>query len=348
MPQNLNELESIRDIDQLDELLSEPTEGVIDTMRRMKGDLLILGVGGKMGPTLARMAKRASDIAGVDRRVIGVSRFSDDTLPRELESHGVETIRCDLLDPNAVRQLPDAPNVLYMVGLKFGTQNNQALTWAMNTVVPTVVAQRYAGANTVAMSTGNVYGLYDVTTGGARETDPLRPVGEYAMSAVGRERVFEFFANQYHTPTALIRLYYAVEMRYGVPVDIAQWVYNQQPINLSMGYASMIWQGDANAHTLQAFDHAATPARPINVAGPSIVNVRDLAERFGKRMGIEPIFQGEPENTALVCNTSQSQNLFGQPRIAVNLMVDWIADWVMRDQPRHGKPTHFENRIGDF
>ncbi|MHC4997169.1 MAG: NAD-dependent epimerase/dehydratase family protein [Planctomycetota bacterium] len=348
MNPNPLQTQSITDVVQLEDLLSEPTEGVIDTMRRMEGDLIMLGVGGKMGPTLARMARRASDAAGVDRRVIAVSRFADDALPRRLESNGIEAIRCDLLDTDAVRQLPDAPNVLYMVGLKFGTQENQALTWAMNTVVPSTVAQRYPGANTVAMSTGNVYGLVDIAAGGSRESDTLRPVGEYAMSAVGRERVFEFFARRHDTPTALIRLYYAVEMRYGVPVDIAEWVHARRSIDLSMGYTSLIWQGDANAYTLQSFDRVSNPAQPINVAGPSIVSVRAMAEGIGERMGIEPIFEGEEAPTALACDTSLARGWFGEPRVSLDQMLTWIADWVTRDMPRHGKPTHFENRVGDF
>lgn len=350
---------TINDVDQLDDLLSTPTEAVIQTMARMQGDLIILGAGGKMGPTLARMAKRASDAAGVNRRVIAVSRFSDSALPQQLQSHGVETIPCDLLNPTAIAQLPDAPNILYMAGLKFGTQNNQPLTWAMNTIAPALVAQRYPGANTVAMSTGNVYGLSNIAAGGARETDTLQPVGEYAMSAVGRERVFEYYATQNSTPdkptpatpatpTAIIRLYYAVEMRYGVPVDIAQWVHQQKPIDLAMGHASLIWQGDANAHILQAFDQVSTPAQPINVAGPNIVSIRNIAQQLGAHMGVEPIFTGTEGPTALACNTSLSQKHFGQPAVSLDQLLKWIADWITHDKPRHNKATHFENRAGDF
>ena len=340
--------DSILDLAELEEQLSEPSPGVIETMRRLEGDLILLGVGGKMGPTMARMAKRASETAGVERRVIGVSRFSAAGLEQQLQEHGIETIRCDLLDPKAVAALPDVQNVLYMVGMKFGTTGQEPLTWAMNVAVPALVAQRYAGANIVAMSTGNVCGMSSVSAGGAKEPDTLEPVGEYAMSALGRERIFEHYALAGDTPTALIRLYYAVEMRYGVPVDIAQRIWRGENIDLTMGYASIIWQGDANAHTLQAFGHVATPARAINVSGPAIVRIRDMAERLGQLMDRTPEFTGSETDTALVCNTSLSQRLFGKPRVALDTMYGWIADWVMRGGESLGKPTHFEDRDGKF
>ena len=335
-------------IEQLEIALSEPTPAVIETMRWLQGDIILLGVAGKMGPTLARMARRASDAAGVNRRVIGVARFSADDLDVKLQLHDIETIRCDLLNEEAVAELPDAPNVIYMAGMKFGSTGQEAMTWAMNTWLPSVVCKKYRRSKIVAFSTGNVYGLTPVEGGGSRETDPPNPVGEYALSCLGRERMFEYFSQLCEIPTALIRLNYACELRYGVLVDLAQKVWADKPIDVSMGHLNTIWQGDANAMTLQAFRHTAAPPFVVNVTGPELLSIRQLGERFGELMGKAVAFVGVEAETALLSDARLGLELLGQPRISVGQMMEWIAHWVMHGGPTLGKPTHFESRDGKF
>ncbi len=337
----------IQTVEQLDDLLSEPTPGVVATLGRLEGDLLILGVVGKMGPTLARMARRASEMAGVRRRVIGVARFSAGGEAR-LRECGIETVRADLLDPAQLVRLPEAPNVVYMAGMKFGTTGQEALTWAMNSLLPALVCQRFRSSRIVAFSTGNVYGLAPVVLGGSVESDPLQPAGDYAMSCVGRERVFEHFSRTLNIPLALLRLNYAVELRYGVLVDLAQRVWAGQAIDLTMGNFNVIWQGDANAVTLQAFDHVASPPFVVNVTGPELLSVRRIAEEFGRLFGKEVAFHGQEAGDALLSNAQRGHGLFGYPRVGVRQMVSWVADWVRRGGPTLGKPTHFETRDGKF
>jgi len=338
----------IRDVEQLEGLLSEPTEGAIDALGRLPGDLLLLGVGGKMGPTLARMARRASEAAGVRRRIIGVSRFSAGPLEGRLREHDVETIRCDLLDPAQLAALPDAPNVLFMTGMKFGATGQEAMTWGMNALLPGLVCQKFARSRIVAFSSGNIYGLSPVTLGGSVETDPLRPVGEYAMSCVGRERLFEHGSRTYSIPMALLRLNYATEMRYGVLVDLALSVQAERPIDVTMGNLNAIWQADANAMALQAFGHLASPPTVLNLAGPEQLSVRRLAEQFGALLGKRVTFQGAEAPDALLSNGQKAHQLFGYPRVGAQQMVEWIADWVRRGGESLGKPTHFEVRDGAF
>lgn len=338
----------VRDLIHLEELLSEPTPGAIETMDRLEGDVLLLGVGGKMGPSLARMAKRASEMAGVKRRVIGVSRFSSPDLPRQLNEWGVETIATDLLDPAALASLPDVPNVIYMPGMKFGTSGQAARTWAMNAYLPGVVAERYKRSRIVAFSTGNVYPLTPVCRGGSVETDDLAPVGEYGQSCIGRERVLEHFSRANGTPMTIIRLNYAVEMRYGVLVDLAQKVWAGQPIDLSMGHFNCIWQADANAAALRAFDHVAIPPFVLNVTGSEVLGVRDVCEEVGSAMKREVMFVGMEAGDALLSNASVMVQRFGAPRVATSRVIEWTADWVMRSGASLGKPTHFETRNGKF
>jgi len=338
----------IADADELEMRLSEPTSGVVETLRRLDGDLILLGVGGKMGPTLARMAKRASDQAGVQRRVIGVSRFSSSEGEAKLNAHGVEIIRCDLLDEDAVARLPDVPNVVFMTGMKFGSMGNESLTWAMNAYLPGVICKKYRHARIVAFSTGNVYGLVPVAGGGARESDQLNPAGEYAMSCLGRERVFEHFSRTLDIPMTLIRLNYACELRYGVLVDLAQRVWRDEPVDVSMGHFNIIWQGDANAMSLQAFDLAASPSVVINLTGPEVLRVRDVAKQLGALMGKTPRFVGTEAATALLSNAQRTLARFGPPRVSADQLLRWVADWVMRGGPTLGKPTHFESREGRF
>jgi nucleoside-diphosphate-sugar epimerase len=340
--------DSITSIEQLEDLLSQPSDGAIQTLGRLEGDILVLGVAGKMGPTLARMARRASEAAGVRRRVIGVARFSDARHQAELQAHGVETIRCDLLDEAAVAALPDAPNIVFMAGMKFGSTGQEALTWAMNCHLPAIVCKRYPRSRIVAFSTGNVYGLVPVAGGGSLETDVPNPLGDYAMSCLGRERIFEHFSRRLGIPMAMIRLNYACELRYGVLVDIARRVWAGDTVDCAMGHLNTLWQTDANAMTLQAFDHLASPPRLLNITGPELLSVRDLAAKLGALMNKPVTFSGAESPTALLANTSQAMRLFGPPRVGVDSMLRWIAGWVMRGGASLGKPTHFESRDGKF
>ena len=347
---NANPPDTIDDSAQLDALLSEPSEPAIETMRQLTGDVMLLGVGGKMGPTLARMVKRAADGAGTSRRVIGVSRFSSSSgdLQQELEQHSIETIKCDLLDESQLAKLPDCPNIIYMAGLKFGSSGNEALTWAMNTHVPALVSQRFPQSRIAAFSTGNVYGLVPVQHGGSREADTPNPDGDYAISCLGRERIFEHFSRTNGTPVSVIRLNYATELRYGVLVDIAQQVHAGQPIDVTMPNMNVIWQADANAYTIASLLHADSPPCWLNVAGPELLSVRDVAQRFGELMGRDVTLTGSESPDALINNGQKGHRLFGYPRIGVDRMLRWIADWVQRGGETLGKPTHFEVRDGKF
>lgn len=339
---------TIDSVETLEELLSRPTPAVIEMMGRLEGDVLFLGAGGKMGPTMARMARRAADEAGGTRRILAASRFSDAAAEASLQAVGVETLRCDLLDPVQVAALPKTPNVVFMTGMKFGSTGQAAMTWAMNTWLPSLVCQQFAESRIAAFSTGNVYGLTPLSLGGSLETDELHPAGEYAMSAMGRERIFEYFALEKGIPTSLIRLNYACELRYGVLVDVARRVWNREPVDVSMGALNTIWQGDANAMSLLALEHAASPAWAVNVAGPEQVSVRRAAETFGRLMDREPAITGEEAPDALLSNGQRGHLLFGYPSVPLSQMLSWIADWIMRGGASLNKPTHFENRKGDF
>jgi nucleoside-diphosphate-sugar epimerase len=338
---------AIESEEQLEDLLSEPTAEVVETLGRLEGDIVVLGVGGKMGPTLARMAKRASDAAGVRRRVIGVSRFSG-VAPAALEAHGITTIQCDLLDEDGVRHLPEAPNIVYMVGRKFGSTGDESTTWVHNSYLPGVVSRRYPSSRIVVLSTGNVYGLVPVEGRGACETDRPNPIGEYAMSCLGRERVFEHFSGQFGIPMVLVRLNYACELRYGVLVDLARSVSAGSTIDLSMGSFNIIWQSDANAMILRAFDRVATPPWVVNVAGPERLLVRAVCECFGKQMGQPVRFAGTESDTALLSDCRRGQELLGPSRVSADQLMSWVADWVAKGGRNLGKPTHFESRDGRF
>ncbi len=339
---------TIENVEQLEDLLSEPRDYVIEALARVEGDIIVLGAGGKMGPTLARMARRASDSAGVSRRIIAVSRFSSDEARSNLDAVGVETIRCDLLDPEQISELPDAANVVFMVGMKFGSSENRSLTWAMNAYLPGVVCRRYRGSRIVAFSTGNVYPLVAAASGGSKETDEPGPVGEYAMSTLGRERVFEHFSRSMSIPLSIIRLNYACELRYGVLVDIAQRVFAGEPVELTTGYLNAVWQADANAMSLAALAHACVPGFVLNVAGPETLSVRRVAEQLASAMGKEPVFSGSESPDAFLSNSEKAQRLFGVPKVSVDQMISWVADWVMRGGESLGKPTHFNTRDGKF
>lgn len=339
---------SIRDEEHLEELLSEPSAGAIETLARLEGDVVVLGVGGKMGPTLARMVRRGSVAAGVKRRVIGVARFSQGGLVEKLQRQGIETARCDLLDPVQVERLPDAANVVAMTGMKFGSTGQEALTWAMNSHVPSLICRKYRQSRIVAFSTGNVYGLTPVRLGGSRESDALAPVGEYAQSTLGRERMYEYFSLTLNIPMVLLRLNYATEMRYGVLVDVARKVLAGESIDLTMGHFNSLWQGDANAMALCAFDHLGCPPQILNLAGPETLSVRRLAEEFGELLHRPVRFEGHEADDALLSNAQLSNRLFGYPRVPVQQLTRWIADWVRRGGTSLDKPTHFESRSGQY
>lgn len=342
------EADTIQNLEQLEDRLSEPTVEVVQALRKLEGDLVVLGVGGKMGPSLARMARRASEEAGGRRRIIGVARFSSGGLEAALQQQGIETVRCDLLDEAAVQRLPDAPNVLYLAGMKFGATGQEALTWAMNTHLPAIMCRKYARSRIVAFSTGNVYGLAPAARGGSREPDVPAPVGEYAMSCLGRERMFEHFSRAQGTRVALLRLNYACDLRYGVLVDLAQKVLAGAPVDLGMSWFNTIWQGDANAMTLRCFEHVSSPPLVLNLTGPEVLNVRETCERLGKLLGRAPVFTGAESPTALLSDAEQAFGLFGRPQVDAGRLIEWVAAWVRRGGPTLNKPTHFESRDGRF
>jgi nucleoside-diphosphate-sugar epimerase len=331
----------------LEDLLSEPTPGVVETMGRLEGDVIVLGVSGKMGPSLARMAKRASDAAGVRRRVIGVARFTGGG-EEPLRAHGIDTIRCDLLDEAAVGRLPDVANVVFMPARKFGSTGDEATTWTVNSYLPGIVARKFRDSRIVAFSTGNVYALTPAASQGPSEDDPPQPVGEYAMSCLGRERVFEYFSRSFGTRVAIIRLNYATDLRYGVLGDLARQVFAGEPIDLTMGHFNTIWQGDANAMALRAFERAASPPWILNVTGPEVLSVREVCERFGRRMGRSVRFCGIEAETALLNNARRGLELFGPLRVSTDRLIEWVADWVACGGRCLGKPTHFQARDGRF
>ena len=336
--------DTISDMAALDDLLCRPSQALIDDLSRVDGDIVVLGVAGKMGPTLAGLAKAALP----DRRVIGVARFSDPGTKAWLQARGVETINCDLLDESALRSLPKSPNVVFMAGRKFGAEGDLPLTWAMNAHVPALVAQAFAGSRIVAFSTGCVYPFVPVDGKGADETLAPDPPGEYAQSCVGRERMFEYFSRKFATPGRLFRLNYAIDMRYGVLHDIATKILQGKPIDVSLGHVNFIWQGDASAQALRCLAHCDTPTSPINVSGHEILRVRDLAARLGARLGREPVIEGREEPTAWLTDTSQAVELFGLPMVDTERLIAWTADWVARAMPSLGKPTKYEVRDGRY
>jgi dTDP-4-dehydrorhamnose reductase len=310
--------------------------------------VIVLGAGGKMGPSLTTMVRRAADRLGDGRTVIAVSRFSSAAAAERLERAGVKIVRAELGDRDAVTALPDAPNVIYMAGQKFGTRDLPSRTWAVNTLVPAMVAERYATSRIVAFSTGNVYPLSAANSSGSKETDPLTPTGEYANSCVGRERVLEHLSRTNSTRMAIIRLNYAVDLRYGVLVDIAHRVADGEPVRVTMGYVNVIWQGDANAQAIRALPLAASPPLSINVTGPERLSVREVATRLGAALGRTSIIEGTEAPDALLSDTTLAQSLFGPPSVSAETLIDWVGDWVSRGGSRLGKATRFEVRDGRF
>lgn len=328
---------------ELEEFLSRPTEADVAAALLLQSPVLLLGAGGKMGPTLAMRLKRARP----ELSVIAVSRFTDVAAADRLNAWGVETMQVDLLSGD-LGLLPESANVLYLAGRKFGSSGEPWLTWAMNTVLPARLAERFAAARIVALSSGNVYPLSDAGSGGPTENDPVGPVGEYAQSVLGRERVFEYYSQKNATPVVLVRLNYAVEPRYGVLLDVATKVQRGEAVPLAMGFANVIWQGDANSVLVQSFALCKSPAAILNLTGAETISIRAVAEGFGRRFGVAVEFEGQESATALLNNASRCAELFGAPAVGLETMMDWTADWLLSGGNTHNKPTHFESRTGKF
>jgi nucleoside-diphosphate-sugar epimerase len=335
----------IASVEALEDVMTEPSEALVADLARVGGDIVVLGVAGKMGPTLARMAKRAAPA----KRVVGVARFSDAKARAALEKAGVETVTADLLDREQIEKLPRLDNVVFMAGMKFGSSGNLPLTWAMNVHVPAMVAEVYAKSRIVAFSTGCVYPFVSVEGGGATEQTPATPPpGDYATSCAGREHMFEYFSHKHGTPGRIVRLNYAIDMRYGVLHDVAQKVHAGTPIDLSMGHVNVIWQGDANEIALRLLAHTTTPTTPLNVTGPATIPVRWLANEIGRRLGRTPVFTGTEGAAGWLSNASRMVKELGPPRVPIERMIDWTADWVGRGAPTLDKPTHYEVRDGAY
>ena len=338
----------MRTIEQLEAKLAEPSPELVRDLGSVPGDIVLLGVGGKMGPSLAKLAMNAIRQGGWNKRVIGVSRFSNAEARRELEDAGVETISCELLDDEALRALPNAENVIYMAGNKFGTKGRENFTWAMNAYLPGRVAEKYKESRIVVFSSGNIYPFQPVASGGASESVAPEPVGEYAQSTLGRERIFEYHSHKNGTPMVMFRLNYAIDMRYGVLLELAKAVNEGREIDLTMGFANVIWQGDANAMALRCLTQCSSPPNVINITGPETMSIRWAAGELAKRLGKEAKLVGAESETALLNNASKSHQLFGYPRVPLLQMIDWTAEWVRQGGATWNKPTHFQERKGNF
>jgi uncharacterized protein YbjT (DUF2867 family) len=339
--------DAVRDEEQLDELLSRPSSADVAFARTLTGDVVVLGAGGKMGPSLARRVRRSLDAAGAPRRVLAVARFSEPGLETRLARDGIDTIACDLLDPAQVARLPGAPNVLFLAGRKFGSTGRPDLTWAQNVIVPSIVAPHFAESRIVVFSSGNVYPVVPASSTGSTETDGVDPVGEYAQTCVGRERVFEHAASERGTPSVLFRLFYAVDLRYGTLVDLARKVHAGEPVDLRASHVNALWQGDANSYALRALSLCESPPRPLVVTGPEVVSVRDAAKAFGRRFERPVRFVGKP-GPALLGDPSHCESLLGPPEVTLARLLDWVAAWVEQGGRSLGKPTHFEATDGRF
>ncbi len=333
---------------ELDDRLSTPSDGVVRALSECPGDVVVLGAGGKMGPSLAHMLRRAADLAGGERQVIAVSRFSASDIAERIAIAGIVVRRLNLSDPDALAALPDAPNVILMAGYKFGTSDEPWRTWGTNAAIPALVAARFRAARIVGFSTGNVYPLGPVQREGSREDDPLTPQGEYAWACVARERVLEHASRAYGTRISIVRLNYAVDLRYGVLVDLAQRVLHDETIDVSMGYVNVMWQGDANAQAIQTLPFAASPPFVVNVTGPDVVSIRAAALELGRLMNREPRFVGREASDALLSSTARAQELFGPPSITTAMLIEWVADWAVRGGRTLGRPTHYEERGGRY
>ncbi len=334
--------------EKLNELLTTPSDSLVADIAKIKGDIMILGAGGKMGPTLCLLAKNAINKAGIEKRVIAVSRFSDQIALDLLHSNGVETISCDLLDHESLEALPEVENVIYMAGRKFGTDGQEYLTWAMNATLPAFVAYKFRKSKIVVFSSGNIYPIVPLSSGGCTEEDKVSPVGEYAMSCLARERAFEYAANKYGTPIFIYRLNFAVDLRYGVLFDCAKKIMDGEPISLSTPCFNFIWQGSANEIAIRGLLHASVPVCKMNVTGPETVSIKAAAKKLGKLLGKEPIFCGEEQNNAYLNNASRAMELFGYPDVSADTLIRWQAEYILDGGRTIDKPTHFEERKGSY
>lgn len=325
-----------------------PSDALVNDLRSIDGDILLLGAGGKMGPSMAVLAKQAMEKAGLPHKVIAVSRFSDEAMRAQLEAAGVQTISADLLNDAELQALPFAPNVIYLAGHKFGTTGKEAFTWAMNAYLPGRVAEKYKQSRIVAFSTGNVLPFVPVHSGGLPEEATPAPLGEYGQSCLGRERMFQYFSELNQTPTLIYRLNYAVDFRYGVVLEVAKAVNEGRAIDLRTGNVNVIWQGDANEIAIRSLLHCSTPAKVLNVTGPETVSVRWLAHQFGNIFGKVPVFINEEQPTALLSNASECHRLFGYPTITIKQIIDITATWMQKGGAISGKATHFQEREGKF
>lgn len=340
--------EKIENEAHLEEIMSQPMPEVIEMMKRLKGDIMILGIAGKMGVTLGRQAVEAIKAAGVSKKVIGVARFSNPAAKQQLEEHGIETIKCDLLNWHEVNALPQVENVIFMAGRKFGTEGSEALTWAMNAVIPNYVGEHFKNSRLVVFSTGCVYPLVGAATGGCTEADAPAPIGEYPQSGLARERVFEYCAKKNNTPLLLFRLNYAIDTRYGVLHDIASLVWNEQPVSLGVSHFNVVWQGDANAYALRSLELASSDIEYLNVTGPETISIQFIAEAFAKAFGKEVRYVGTPSEKCYLNNASKCFHRLGYPHVSLQWMIERTAEWFMMGGSSLGKPTHFEVNDGKF
>ena len=330
------------------ELMTRPSNRLIEDMKLLNSDLMILGAGGKIGPSLAITAKRALDAAGIDKRVVAVSLFDYKNAPESMKEAGVEVIEADISDPSVLQQLPDIKHIIYMVGRKFGTTQNQSQTWQINTLLPSKICERYPGSNIVAFSTGNVYGMTGLTTGGSSELDEVNPEGEYAQSCLGRERIMEYYSQKDNTSMLLFRLNYAIDMRYGVLYDIANAVYNEKPVSLGQPVFNCLWQGDVCEYALRSLLYTNVPPTKLNVTGPETISTKWVANEFAKRFHKAPSFTGEEGHRALLSNAGKMTQLMGYPSTPLNTMIDMVAEWIIAGGEAINAPTHFETTDGKY
>lgn len=334
--------------EKLDALLTEPSEALIEDVKKIKGDIMVLGAGGKMGPTLCLLAKKAIEKAGIEKRVIAVSRFTDKFATELLNNNNIETISCDLLDKEKLYALPEVENVIYMAGRKFGTDGSEWLTWAMNSTLPAFVADKFKKSNIVVFSSGNIYPIVPISSGGCKETDKIGPIGEYTMSCLARERAFEYAANQYGTNIFVYRLNFAVDLRYGVLYDMADRIMKGEPISITTPVLNCIWQGSANEIAIRALLHTDSPMKIMNITGPETVSIKKTAIELGKHLGKEPIFEGEEGTDAYLSDASEAMEVFGYPSVSMKTLIRWQAEWILDGGRALGKPTHFEERKGSY
>jgi nucleoside-diphosphate-sugar epimerase len=332
--------------DQIEQIMTDPRPEVVSSLSKLDGDIMILGGGGKMGPTLTKLVKNCINSGNLKKKVISVDKIFSPSLQKDFKKNDIDFIECDLL--NNIDQLPEVPNIVFMAGMKFGTSGNSSVTWALNTYLPALTAKRFSKSKIVVFSSANIYHMTPVLHGGATEHNYPNPYGEYAQSVLGREKMFEYFSLTNGTPVVIIRLAYAVDLRYGIILDIAQKVYSKTPVDVSMGHVNVIWQGDANAQILRSFELCSNPPAFLNVTGPETISVRWLANRLGELMNVKPIIEGQESDSALLFNASKALSLFGYPKVTLDQMVQWIANWVIKGGKTLNKPTHYETRDGKF